>query len=371
MAGLYLHIPFCKQACHYCDFHFSTSLRLKTELLDALARELALRSGYLGGAELASVYLGGGTPSILESAEIVGLFEAINRHYRVAPDAEITLEANPDDLDADKVADLRAYTPVNRLSIGIQSFDDADLRWMNRAHSAGEAHACLERVAAAGFDDLTIDLIYGAPNMPHERWRANLRTAIGYGVPHLSCYNLTVEPGTALHHFVAKGKSAPVDDVHSAEQFEILLDATEAAGYEAYEISNFALPGRYARHNSSYWSGAPYLGIGPSAHSFDGRERRWNAANNARYVRALQEGVVPFESERLTPAQRYNEYVMTALRTQWGVDPERLEAHRGHFEREARPLLDGGALALRDGRYVLTRQGKLMADRIAMALFFS
>lgn len=371
---LYFHIPFCKQACHYCNFHFSTSLRQKDALLDALLRELDLQRDYLAGAELVTVYFGGGTPSLLKISDLERIFEKIETLHRVAPGAEITLEANPDDLTADYLRDLRRYTPVNRLSIGVQSFSADDLRWMNRAHDVAQAHESLRAARAAGFDNLTLDLIYGAPTTSDEQWRENLRQVFDAGIPHLSCYCLTVEAGTALAHFVRKGQSPPVDEERAARQFDDLLDAAEKAGYEHYEISNFALPGQYARHNTSYWLGEPYLGVGPSAHSFDGGSRQWNVANNARYIHALAAGEIPFERESLSPEQRYNELVMTGLRTQWGVDLARLDAlgpvFAPHFERVAQPFLANGMM-LREGRaFRLTREGKFLADGIAAELFW-
>lgn len=374
-AGLYLHIPFCKQACHYCNFHFSTTLRSKPAILEAILRELELQRDYLSGAELGTIYFGGGTPSLLETRELVQIFEKIHALHRVSPDAEITLEANPDDLSLEKLRDLRDYTPVNRLSIGIQSFFDEDLRWMNRAHTAMHARRCLQAAAATGFRDLTVDLIYGAPTTPDAQWAENVRIVLEESIPHLSCYCLTVEEGTALAHFVRKGTAAPVDEERAARQFEHLLDATATHGYEHYEISNFALPGRYSRHNSSYWSGAPYLGVGPSAHSFDGQSRQWNVAHNARYLSALQSGNVPFEREVLTPAQRYNEYVMTGLRTMWGCEIARIEAFgepfSGYFNREKTQFLQNGALENTGTHIRLTRAGKLLADRIASDLFWT
>jgi len=373
-AGLYLHIPFCKQACHYCNFHFSTTLRSKPAMVEAILRELELQRDYLAGAELGSIYFGGGTPSLLDTAELVQVFEKIYALHRVAPDAEITLEANPDDLSTDKLRDLRTYTPVNRLSIGIQSFFDEDLRWMNRAHNAAHARRCLPAADAAGFHDLTVDLIYGAPTTSDGHWAENVRIALEAGIPHLSCYCLTVEEGTALAHFVKKGTSAPVDEERAARQFEYLQDTAAAHGYEHYEISNFALPGRYSRHNSSYWSGAHYLGVGPSAHSFDGQSRQWNVAHNAHYMTALQAGSVPFEREVLTPAQRYNEYVMTGLRTMWGCDIARIkefgEPFAGFFSQGIAQFLQNGTLESDGSQLRLTRAGKLLADRIASDLFW-
>ncbi|MDW8229185.1 MAG: radical SAM family heme chaperone HemW [Saprospiraceae bacterium] len=375
MAGLYLHIPFCRQACHYCNFHFSTVLRLKPGLLQAMLRELELRQDYLRGEPLHSVYLGGGTPSLLETAELAALFERISALFRLEPDAEITLEANPDDLTPERLRDLRRYTPVNRLSIGIQSFFDEDLQWMNRAHDAQQALRCIPEAQAAGFDHLTIDLIYGLPEATDERWAENVRLALSFGIPHLSCYCLTVEEGTALAHFVRKGRSRPVDEERAARQFERLMDEAERHGYEHYEISNFALPDRYARHNSSYWFGQPYLGIGPSAHSFDGASRQWNIANNALYIKAINEGHIPAEREVLTLAQRYNEYVLTRLRTLWGCRLADIAARFGrpfaeHFERHARRFVAAGQVESLDGHYRLTRAGKLLADYIAAELFW-
>jgi oxygen-independent coproporphyrinogen-3 oxidase len=375
MAGLYLHIPFCRQACYYCNFHFSTVLRLKSALLQAMLREIELRQDYLKGEPLVSVYLGGGTPSLLDTAELVLLFQLIERLFEIKPDAEITLEANPDDLTPEKLRDLRQHTPVNRLSIGIQSFFDDDLRWMNRAHDAQQALRCIPEAQAVGFDNLTIDLIYGLPEAPDERWAQNVQRALSFGVPHLSCYSLTVEEGTALAHFVRKGKSRPVDEERAARQFEYLMDETRRHSYDHYEISNFALPGHYARHNSSYWFGRPYLGIGPSAHSFDGSSRQWNIANNALYIKAINEGVIPAEREMLTLAQRYNEHVMTRMRTMWGCQLSDVAETFGtpfaeYFERQIQRFVAAGQVEVLDGCYRLTRTGKLLADSIAADLFW-
>lgn len=374
MAGLYLHIPFCKQACHYCNFHFSTSLRSKGAMVESIIRELELQKNYLGGAPLNSVYFGGGTPSLLDTGELVQIFEQINRIFQVDSTAEITLEANPDDLTGEKLSDLRQYTPVNRLSIGIQSFQEEDLRWMNRAHNVTHARDCLASALHAGFDNLTIDLIYGSPTTSDVQWAENLQIALDYDIPHLSCYCLTIEEGTALNTFVRKGQSPPVDEEKAARQFEYLMATAETGGYDHYEISNFAQPHRYALHNSNYWRGDPYLGIGPSAHSFDGISRQWNIANNAQYMRALTDGTVPFEREVLTPQQRYNEYIMTALRTIWGCDLAQIAtfgpSFADYFLRMVQPFLDNGTVEQWRGNYRLARSGKLLADRIAVDLFF-
>ncbi len=382
MAGLYLHIPFCRQACHYCNFHFSTSLKLKEEVLRAIRAELYLRRDFFEkGAILQSIYLGGGTPSLLTGYELEALFETIYQYFRVAPDAEITLEANPDDLDEPYLTQLR-QTPVNRLSLGIQSFSDEDLRWMNRAHDAAEARRCIEQVQAAGYHNLTCDLIYGAPTTSDAQWEANVRILLEYGVPHLSCYCLTVEPKTALAHFVKTGQSPPVDDDKAVRQFLHLMEAMETAGYEHYEISNFALSGHYAKHNTAYWLGAPYLGVGPGAHSFTGQIRQWNLPNNPRYAKLVQanapwqslKGLV-WEEETLTPADCYNEYVMTGLRTKWGCNLLQISAmgdfFAAHFTKQVETFVVQGLVRRQDYHYALTREGKLLADFISAELFYT
>ncbi|RYF70960.1 MAG: radical SAM family heme chaperone HemW, partial [Cytophagaceae bacterium] len=322
---LYLHVPFCKQACHYCDFHFSTNLRGKGQLVEAMAQEIDLRHTYLPKAPLETIYLGGGTPSLLKEAELAHIFEAIHRNFSVLPSAEITLEANPDDLDAPAhLAMLRRY--VNRLSIGIQTFDEETLRWMNRAHNATEAETCVHRARDAGFNNLSIDLIYG---ISERTWATDLTKAVALDVPHLSAYNLTIEPDTAFGRWAAKGKLTPVDENLSAIQFTELDTALDTAGYVHYEISNFAKPGHLARHNTAYWQRKPYLGIGPSAHSYDGHSRQHNVANNALYVKALTSHQIPADYEELTRADQVNEYLLTGLRTIWGCQISELDTLLG------------------------------------------
>jgi len=373
MAGIYIHIPFCKQACHYCNFHFSTSLKYKGDLLQALMQELELQRNYLPTPKLETIYLGGGTPSLLTGDELQQLFDTIHQFYEIETDAEITLEANPDDLTDTKIQEFRT-TPINRFSIGIQSFAEADLLFMNRAHNAQEALHCIQKVQDAGFDNLTVDLIYGTPTLSDEQWQQNIQQVIDLQVPHLSCYALTVEEKTALAHFVKIGKAPPVDEEQAARQFEQLMQKLQAHGYEHYEISNFAKPDRYARHNSNYWKGVPYLGIGPSAHSYDGKSRQWNVANNASYIKALQKNNVPFEREELTPEQQYDEYVMTALRTIWGVNLEKVRHFGPRFERyflkNVQHFLLAGQVERQGDTFRLTEKGKLLADGIAMELFF-
>jgi oxygen-independent coproporphyrinogen-3 oxidase len=374
MAGIYLHIPFCKQACHYCDFHFSTSLKYKDEMLQALLKEITLQKDYLAGETIETIYFGGGTPSVLEPAEINLLIDAITRLHTVANGAEVTMEANPDDLSSSKITGLRA-TPVNRFSIGIQSFFDEDLLWMNRLHRAAEAEASVKRAQDAGFENITVDLIYGYPLLSDTKWTHNLNKVFELDVPHISAYSMTVEPQTALAAFISKKKQPPMSEQQSAEQFILMTDAMQANGFEQYEISNFCKPGHYSRHNSNYWKGAKYLGLGPSAHSFNGDTRQWNIANNARYIASVSgENSVPAEVEILTETNRLNEYIMTALRTVWGLDLDKLNAIAKGSAMEllkaARPYFDDGSISQNNNTITLTPHGKLYADNIAAGLFF-
>lgn len=373
MAGIYLHIPFCKQACHYCNFHFSTSLRQKDAMLAAMLKEISLSQKYLDGETIETIYFGGGTPSILEATDIQRIIDEVAKFYQVEKNAEITIEANPDDLTTEKINAFR-QTDVNRFSIGIQSFFDADLHYMNRAHDANEALTCVKKTQDAGFQNLTIDLIYGTPTMSNEQWLENIDIALSLNVPHLSCYCLTVEPKTALDKLVKKGKALTVDDEQAIGQFETLIQRMENAGFDHYEISNFGKPNFYARHNSNYWLGAKYLGLGPSAHSFDGLNRRHNIANNALYIKSLEENNIPFEQEILSQEQRYNEYVMISLRTIWGTDVEKVklfgESYFIYFSKKILEFIKNDYVFQRENIFRLTPKGKLMADFIAMELFF-
>ena len=328
MAGVYLHIPFCKQACHYCDFHFSTQMRTKTGMIKALQTELVLRKNELEGETIETIYFGGGTPSVLDASEIETLISSVQNNFPVAKDAEITLEANPDDLSNDKIVEL-SKSPINRLSIGVQSFFDEDLKLMNRAHNAQEAEECI-KTAQEHFENISIDLIYGIPGADNERWMTNIKKAIALQVPHISSYALTVEPRTALKKFIEKGLVPNVDDEQAEEQFHMLLDALENEGFVNYEISNFGREGFFSKNNTSYWQGKKYLGIGPSAHSFDGQVRSWNVRNNIKYIRALEMGKLPLEREALSITDRYNEYVMTGLRTIWGVSFKKVKEDFGN-----------------------------------------
>ncbi len=371
MAGIYLHIPFCKKACHYCDFHFSTALGGRPALLDALKQEIVLRKEYLGPQEIHTIYFGGGTPSLLEAAEITELIDRISQHFPVNADAEITLEANPDDLTAHQLNELAA-TPVNRLSIGIQSFFEEDLRWMNRAHGASDAIQALQLAHDAGFQNITADLIYGYPLLSDEKWKHNIDTLLDFGIPHISAYAMTVEPATALAAFIRKGKQTPMNEAQSADQFLYLCERLETAGFEHYEVSNFARPGWRSRHNSSYWSGASYLGIGPSAHSFNGTSRQWNVANNARYTRAIENGTPALETEVLTDNEKLNEYLLISLRTTEGTNLNHIEtvfglSIRQQVESSLMEFLPQQWVMAENAVYRLSRQGMLFADRISAA----
>ena len=373
MAGIYLHIPFCKQACHYCDFHFSTSLSKKNEMLKALQTELVLQKNYLGAQPIQTIYVGGGTPSLLKASELQLLIDQITAHFNLSADAEITLEANPDDLDPQKVKELK-QTSINRFSIGIQSFFEEDLRWMNRAHTAQEAESAIKRVQDAGFDNITIDLIYGYPLLSNEKWEHTIHQTIDLQIPHISSYAMTVEPQTALASFIRKGKQKALDETQSAEQFTQLMNHLEQAGFDHYEISNFAKPSKYAQHNSNYWAGVPYLGIGPSAHSFNGESRQWNMANNALYLQSIENKKIPAELEILTVINRINEYIMTSLRTNRGMNIAHInnefgEEYATNIEQELDRFVEKGWIAIHDRVVVLTKAGKLFADYIASELF--
>ena len=377
MPGLYLHIPFCKQACSYCDFHFSTSLALKSRFVEALAQEISLRANYLGPAPvLDTIYFGGGTPSLLTARELAQILAAVHRHFAVAPGAEITLEANPDDLTGPKLAELAA-TAVNRLSIGLQSFYEPHLRLMNRAHTAEESATAVRRAQDAGFENLSIDLIYGVPAPGHHVWEADLANAFALDVPHVSAYALTIEPGTLLGRRQGKGTFAAPPDEFVAVQFELLLAQMRAHGYGQYEISNFCRPGRESRHNAGYWRGVPYLGLGPSAHSFDGQNRQSTVANNPQYVAAvLERGEVPATVEVLTARDRANEYLLTALRTARGCDLAHLRDALGLDLAAAHPaylaaLTAQGWATIRQEVLTLTDAGKLLADQITLELFIA
>ncbi|MGB3779805.1 MAG: radical SAM family heme chaperone HemW [Tunicatimonas sp.] len=373
MAGIYLHIPFCKQACHYCDFHFSTNTRQREAMVAALAKELALQRDYLSEEPVQTIYLGGGTPSLLTVAELEQLLATVYQHYSVATQPEVTLEANPDDLNPAKLKELRE-AGVNRLSIGIQSFHEPHLRYLNRAHRADEATRCVQQAQDVGFDNLSIDLIYAIPAEDHGVWERDLTQAVALQPQHISAYCLTIEEKTVFGRWQQQGKLRAVSDAFAAEQFELLLATLTAAGFDPYEVSNFCQPGYYAKHNTSYWQNQKYLGVGPSAHSYDGMSRQHNMAHNARYLQALADGTVPFEREELSRYDQINERVMTGLRTKWGCDLGALKTqfqydlyqeHAAYIDQ----LIRESKAMVQENRLILTNSGKMMADGVAEAFF--
>jgi len=372
MSGIYIHIPFCKKACHYCDFHFSTSLKYADEMVESICKEIKMKKDRISG-QVGSIYFGGGTPSILSQAALQKIFDAINQTFSVDAGAEITIEANPDDLTAQKLKELKQL-PVNRFSVGIQSFFNEDLIWMNRAHHAQEAEDCIKRSQDAGFENLTLDLIYGYPLLTDDKWLSNIYKVIDLQVPHISAYALTVEPKTALAHAIKHQKQVPVSDHQSAAQFVILMDKLIEAGFDHYEISNFAKPGNYAIHNTNYWKGVDYIGIGPSAHGFDGLNRYMNPANNAIYMEKLKSNKLPEIIEELSVNDRFNEYIMTSLRTMWGIDLGKINSDFGkdffdETKYNLRGFQDKNWIITDGDKIKLSQNGKLFADHIASELF--
>lgn len=372
MSGIYIHIPFCKQACHYCDFHFSTSMKKKEEMVQALVKEMQMRKSEFENEIVETIYFGGGTPSVLSDEELAFLIDAVYANFKVAENPEITLEANPDDLSDERIVEL-AGSRINRLSIGIQSFFENDLKMMNRAHNAEEAKKSLE-TATRYFDNISIDLIYGIPGMTNEMWKQNIETALSFGIPHISSYALTVEPKTALKKLIQTGKvSEPKDEV-AQEHFMILVEMLQQYGFIHYELSNFGKPDYFSKNNSAYWLGKKYIGIGPSAHSYDGISRSWNIANNTIYLKGIEAGKLPGEVEILTANDRYNEYIMTGLRTIWGVSLNRIQKEFGeevlqYLQKQLEKFIADGLLAVEKNILKTTPKGKFLADGIASDLF--
>ncbi len=373
MAGIYIHIPFCRQACHYCNFHFTTSLTRKNELIAALLKEIDIQRNYLQGEAVETIYFGGGTPSLLTVPDLQSLISKLRQNFSLSARAEITLEANPDDISEEKLMGWRD-AGINRLSTGIQSFFDEDLEWMNRAHSAEQAVKSLE-LSVQYFDNITIDLIYGTPQLTNERWKQNVQKVVSYNIPHISCYALTVEAKTPLQKMILQGKSENINPDKQSEQFLLLMQWLGEAGYEHYEISNFAKPGFRSRHNSSYWQGKKYLGIGPSAHSFDGKSRQWNVPNNKIYIDSLNKDILSFEKEILTADQQLNEYIMISLRTMEGLNIDLIEKKFGGKSKDTilsaskKYIQNSKMIESAAGNLILTREGKLLADGIASDLF--
>lgn len=375
MSRLYLHIPFCRKACVYCDFHFSTSLKMKDDMVEAICQEIKNRRDFFGDqVALKSIYFGGGTPSVLSRTELEQIYEEIQQHFEIASGAEITLEANPDDLTLTYLKELR-HTAVNRLSIGIQSFNEEALRWMNRSHDAKQAISAVEMAREAGFENLTADLILGVPNQSQEAWEANLHQFVQWRLPHLSVYALAVEEKTALAHQVQTGQVDLAPDSLYEKQFLQTHEVLVNAGYEHYELSNYALPGFRSRHNSSYWNFEPYLGIGPSAHSYDGRSRSWNIANNAIYIKNItNHKVATAEEETLSSKDRYQEYLMTHLRKIEGISIQKIKAQfNPQWERdyafELAKWMKSGHLIQRGDQISCTPKGWMISDEIISDLF--
>lgn len=373
MAGIYIHIPFCKQACHYCDFHFSTSMKYKDEMINALLLEIELRRNYLKDETIDTIYFGGGTPSIIPTKDFDAILKKIHQHFEVSSNVEVTLEANPDDLNKEFIKSIY-HQGVNRLSIGVQSFVNRDLEWMNRAHHANEAIDCIRRAQDIGIENISIDLIYGTPGLSDSEWKDNIYKALDLSVPHISSYALTVETKTALGNWVEKGKVKPMDEEQSASQFEMLMEELVSNGFEHYEISNFAKPGFHSKHNSSYWEGKTYLGIGPSAHSFDKTSRQWNINNNHKYIDEIVRGKLPMQMEVLKLNDRFNEYLMVGFRTAKGISTEYIANEFGssaleQLEKTITEFTNKAWVKLENGYYKTTSAGKLMADKIAAELF--
>ena len=376
MAGVYIHIPFCKQACTYCNFHFSTSLKQKPNVIDALNNEILLTPHFTTAPQqIDTIYIGGGTPSLLSGGELKNIFEVLHKKFQINTGAEITLEANPDDINGSILSEWRQIG-INRLSLGIQSFSEAELVWMNRAHNGVESLSSIDKIQEAGFANFSVDIIYGSPLSTNNDLKKNIEIIFKKNIPHISCYALTVEPKTVLDKMIHQKSSLPVDAEKQAEQFLLLMDLMKQEGYEHYEISNFAKPGMRSKHNSSYWQGNPYYGFGPSAHSFDGKNsRRWNIANNLLYIQSILKNMIPFEEEILTETQQLNEYIMTSLRTIEGLDLKLISSVFGNdnykkLQAGSMKYIESKKLLLKKEKLILTREGKLFADGIAADLFF-
>ncbi|MFW5792772.1 MAG: radical SAM family heme chaperone HemW [Bacteroidota bacterium] len=381
MPGIYIHIPFCRQACFYCNFHFSASKKNKPDFLSALKNEIELSKDFFKEKTTSSekiyldtIYFGGGTPSILSNTELMEIFNVLSRFYTFDDNTEITLEANPDDLSKTRTKEL-FQSPVNRLSIGVQSFHEADLNFMNRSHNKDQALQSIINSKQAGFKNITVDLIYGTPGMTHKQWIENLNILHSLNIPHISAYALTVENNTALNVFINKGKLPNISEEDSAQQFEILQKWMQENNYRHYEISNFGKDGFFSKHNISYWTGKKYLGLGPSAHSFNGEKRFWNISNTHSYIDSLKNGIISRETEVLTKSQKINEYIMTSLRTMWGCDLNKISSEFGNDIQEqiinsSRKFINKGWMQKSNQQLILTKTGKLFADGIAAELFF-
>jgi len=368
MAGIYIHIPFCKKLCFYCDFYHVVSHDDNSLFIDALLKEALLRKDYLGDEPVSTIYLGGGTPSVFSVKDLGTILDQIKKLFTIAEDCEVTIELNPDDVNETYLEGLKNLN-INRISLGIQSWRDTDLKLLNRRHDSARAVKALKETLNAGFKNVTIDLIYGIPGMSLKDWESNLDFTFSFDIKHLSAYHLTFEPGTVFGKMLEKGDISEIDEEDSAAQFNLLIEKAESAGFIHYEISNFAKPGYFSIHNSNYWKQVSYLGLGPSAHSFNGYTRQWNVRDLKGYIKSVNEGKSFFESEKLDVKKRFNEYIMTSLRTMWGIDLDYIE---GMFEKEGYDYvinLSGkfrnyGLMKLEKNSLVLTNQGKLISDNI-------
>lgn len=372
MSGIYIHIPFCKKACHYCNFHFSTQIQYIDGFVEALVKEIALQENYLD-SPVETIYFGGGTPSLLKQSHLDKIMTGIDKHFSLSALAEFTFEANPDDITIEKTK-LWKTVGINRLSIGIQSFQQEALSWMNRAHTTSQSFLAIENAKAAGIHNLSTDLIYGTPHLTDAALLKDIEILNSYEIPHISCYALTVEEKTALHQLIQKKQIENVDTEKQARHFEILVAALNEKGFEHYEISNFALPGHRSMHNTNYWKGIPYLGLGPSAHSFNISSRQWNAANNQLYIQSINEGQVPFELEQLNEVNSYNEFMMISLRLLEGVNIKELSARFGsayleHTQSVMKTLLGEAKLVITDNGFAIAKDARFLADGIASDFF--
>lgn len=372
MPGIYIHIPYCRQKCSYCNFYFLVSRKTQDLFLNALLQEIDLTKDYLDDKTINSIYLGGGTPSVLRIAEVSDILDRLRKIYTIDDNAEITLEANPDDINTEYVRGL-IKSGINRISLGIQSFCDKELRLLNRSHDSVRAIDSIKICQDAGIDDLTIDLIFGIPGSSQPEWIKNLEIFLDLSIDHISCYNLTIEPKTAIAHQIKTRKTVAPDDGLNAKLFSDTIEILENAYYEHYEISNYARNGKYALHNTNYWKGVPYLGIGPSAHSFNIDSRRWNIANTRKYIESISQGILPTEFEILTTTDKYNEYIMTGLRTMWGIDDSKISGfgpdYYSYFREKVKEFIQSELIVSDGMNYRLTKKGKLLADRIASDLF--
>ena len=373
MSGIYIHIPFCKKACHYCNFHFSTQTKYIDEFTEALLLEIELQQKYLNG-KIETLYFGGGTPSLLSKEAIQSIYTKLKDNFDFAQELEFTLEANPDDLTLEKAEDWLSMG-INRLSIGIQSFQPQSLAWMNRAHTTTQAHQSIQNAIAAGFSNISTDLIYGTPHLTDQDLTADLEILLNYGIPHISCYALTVEEKTALYTMIQKKTMKEVESTQQARQFNLIVDRLEQAGWEHYEISNFSKPNQRSKHNSNYWNSVPYLGLGPAAHSYNGNQRQWNIANNQLYFQSIKNKTIPFEMEHLSTTTQFNEYMMISLRKMEGFSFEKIKnafgaAYETHAKNIAAHFVQEGKLMETPSGYTLSKEAKFFADGMASDFFW-